>query len=258
MEFLSEDPTFLAGGLGLVALAFLIALRVTQQGKYLIRAAIALALALGVVVVERLWVTDNERIEQVVYDLRRAVVNSDAEGVIQHLAPDVQFNPGGQTLSGDATRQYVRSALGMTKFEFVRLSHLEVSAGGQTRRGSASFRVFARGQLQSPSWSTTVGTADSDWSLGFQETSPQVWKVNRITPSRVPPSLLVAPGMRRNALADRPPPRQLLYPPYGRMRRFGLLPRPRPSAGAAARTEPDPAPRPRLEPAPSQPPPRPN
>ena len=27
-----------------------------------------------------------------------------------------------------------------------------------------------------------VGTANSTWSLGFQETEPGVWKVNRITP----------------------------------------------------------------------------
>ena len=36
MEFLSEDPTYLAGGLGLLARPFLVALRVTQQGKYLV------------------------------------------------------------------------------------------------------------------------------------------------------------------------------------------------------------------------------
>ena len=73
MTYLSEDPTYLAGGLLLLAGAFLVALKVTQQGKYLIRAGIALGLGLVVVVVEWLWVTDNERIEQVVYDLRRAV-----------------------------------------------------------------------------------------------------------------------------------------------------------------------------------------
>ena len=38
MEFLSEDPTYLAGGLGLIAVGLLIALRVSQQGKYLIGA----------------------------------------------------------------------------------------------------------------------------------------------------------------------------------------------------------------------------
>ena len=36
MEFLSEDATYLAGGLGLLGLVFLIALRVTQRGRFLV------------------------------------------------------------------------------------------------------------------------------------------------------------------------------------------------------------------------------
>ena len=48
--------------------------------------------------------TDNERIEQVVYDLRQAVLNSDAEGVLIHMAPNVQYLQGDTALSEDATR----------------------------------------------------------------------------------------------------------------------------------------------------------
>src|SRR5262249_25395334 len=92
MTFLSEDPTYLAGGVLLLARAFLIAVRVTQQGKYLLRAGVALGLAVLVVVIEWFWVTDTERIEQVVDDLRRAVLRSDVEGVLGHLTTDVQFS----------------------------------------------------------------------------------------------------------------------------------------------------------------------
>ena len=95
MEFLSEDPTYLAGGLGLLAVALLIALRVTQQGRYLIWALVALGLAAVVLVIEHFWVTDAERIERVVYDLRDAVLASDAERVLTYLTPDVQFVQGG-------------------------------------------------------------------------------------------------------------------------------------------------------------------
>ena len=80
MTNLSEDPTYLAGGLLLLAGVFLVALNITQQGKYLVRAGIMLGLAFVVVAVEWFWVTDNERIEQVVYALRQAVLHSDADG----------------------------------------------------------------------------------------------------------------------------------------------------------------------------------
>ena len=46
----------------------------------------ALVLVILVVIIESLWVTDNERIEKVVYDVRAAVLKCDADGVLVHLA----------------------------------------------------------------------------------------------------------------------------------------------------------------------------
>jgi ketosteroid isomerase-like protein len=192
MTYLSEDPTFLAAGLLLLAGAFLVALNVSQQGKYLIWAGIALGLAVTVVVTEWLWVTDNERIEQVVYDLRRAVLNSDVQGVLSHLAPNVQYLQGDIALSEDATRSLVEANLSRARFDFVRISDLQISAGQQSRRGKAEFRVFTRGSLSTAS---EGGTAVSTWSLGFEETTRGIWKVNRISPLSVPIGLLAAPAI---------------------------------------------------------------
>jgi ketosteroid isomerase-like protein len=186
MTFLSEDPTYLAGALGVLAGAFLIALRLTQQGKYLVWALGSLGLAMTVLLVERFWITDNERIERVVYDLKRAVLASDAEGVLKHLTPDVQYVQHGAALPGEATRELIRGNLSNATFDFVYIRELQTSAGRQTRRGKAEFRVYAKGRLHTSLASYDVGTADSTWSLGFQETAPGIWKVNRITPVSVP------------------------------------------------------------------------
>src|SRR5436309_7364554 len=148
MSFLSEDPTYLAGALGVLAGAFLIALRVTQQGKYLIWALSALGLAMMVLLIERFWITDNERIERVVYDLRRAVMASDAEAVLKHLTPDVQYVQHGTSLPGEATRELIRTNLSHATFDFVYIRELQTSAGRQTRRGKAEFRIYAKGRLQ--------------------------------------------------------------------------------------------------------------
>jgi hypothetical protein len=194
MEFLFEDPTYLAGGLGILGVAFLIAVRVTQQGRYLIGALAALGLAGAVLVIEHFWVTDAERIEGVVYDLRDAVAASDAERVLTHLTPDVEFvQQGHTTFSGEATRTYIRTLLSNTKFDFVRLTHLKAEASRLSRLGSAEFRVIAGGSTEAPSVTYNFGTTNSDWSLGFEEVSPGVWKVNRITPTR-PPSGMPGPG----------------------------------------------------------------
>ena len=190
MELLLEDPTYLAGGLGILGVAFLIAVRLTQQGRYLIWALTALGLAGAVLVIEHFWVTDAERIERVVYNLRDAVLASDAERLLTHLTPDVEFvQQGHTTSSGEATRDYIRSVLSDTKFDFVRISHLKAEASRLSRLGSAEFRIIAGGSMQSPMVTYNFGTTNSDWSLGFEESSPGVWKVNRISPTHAPSEL---------------------------------------------------------------------
>jgi hypothetical protein len=194
MVDLAEDSSYLVGGLLLLSGAFLVALNFTRQNKYLIRAGIAIGLAIAVLAVEWVWVTDNERIEQVVYNLRRAVLNSDAEGVIAHMAPNVQYLQGDTALTEEMTRALIRSNLSHSRFDFLRVADLQVSAGQQSRRGTAEFRVFARGQLDSPSTAGDIGTSVTTWSLGFQETEPGVWKVNRISPISIPRGALALPG----------------------------------------------------------------
>ncbi len=191
MTYLSEDPTYLIVGLLLLAGAFIVALNVTQQGKYLIRAVITVGVALVLVAIDWFWVTDNERIEQVVYDLRQAVQSSDVAGVLSHMAPNVQYLQGDTALSEDATRALISANLSQTRFEFVRLSDLQTSCGQQSRRGKAEFRVFTRGKS-----GLSAGVLDglTTWSLGFQETAPGVWKVNRISPVSMPAGILALPS----------------------------------------------------------------
>jgi hypothetical protein len=194
MTYLSEDPTVLAGGLLLVAAAFGLAMKATQQGKYLIRALIALGLAAAVVVIEWMWVTDNERVEQVVYDLRETALKSDVEGFLSYMAPDVRFQKGETSLDPEATRALIQANLGHIRFEFIRISNLQTSVGEQSRRGTAEFRVFAKGSMNMSVATMDVGTFNSIWSLGFQEARPHAWKVNRITPVQLPSGGLAIPS----------------------------------------------------------------
>jgi hypothetical protein len=190
MTILSENPMILTGGLAILGVAFLVALKATQQGKYLAFAGTAFGLALAVFVIERFWVTDNERIEQVVYGLRSAVARSDVDGVFEHLASSVRFGRDNDVHSPEETRSMIRSRLTNAAFDFVQVGQLRTNAGKQSRRGTAEFRVFAKGRLNSPVGAITIGTTDSEWSLSFQEVEPHVWKVVRIIPVSVPGGLL--------------------------------------------------------------------
>ena len=51
---------------------------------------------------------------------------SDAERVVTHLTPDVEYvRQGHTTSSGEETRAHIRSVLSNTKFDFLRISHLK-------------------------------------------------------------------------------------------------------------------------------------
>jgi ketosteroid isomerase-like protein len=204
MHTLSEDPTYLAGGLVLGALACLIALKLSQQGKYLIWAGAAFGLALMVVVVEQLWVTDNERIEATVFELARGVRQSDADAVAALMTPDaiIEVDPG-SIGDGNIAMKYIvgilrhfrglkitpellRRQLEPLTFDTLWVSRLEANAGRESRRGTATFRVHASGIRNegSGTWTFATPASGTQWSLGFREVDGR-WKVDRISPVAV-------------------------------------------------------------------------
>ena len=185
MHYLSEDPWPLMAVLGLVAVGFLLALQATQDAKYLIRAGIAVALALLVFGVEWFWVTDTERIEGAVYDMARALRASDPEGVIRHLAPEVEVVEGDADL-GRLDPALIRQLLPHVAFQHLMIDRLEAAAGASTRRGRATFRATAAGQNSGMLVHQGFGGVAS-WDLGFREVTPGEWKVTRISPTRLDP-----------------------------------------------------------------------
>ena len=196
MEFLSDDPTYPVAALGLAALVFVALLKVTQQGKYLVYAAVAMVLLLAWLVVERLWVTDAERIENAVYGLAKAVERSDAGAAADFLAPDCRLEPGSDSadiivryvsnrMAGPLTRQRLEEELPRFKFDFVKVSRLHTHVGAQSRLGTAEFLVHTMGMQMEPTHAG-LGTPPSGmaWSMGLREEPPGVWKITRITPGR--------------------------------------------------------------------------
>jgi hypothetical protein len=73
---------------------------------------------------EWIWVTDNERIEKVVYDVRTAVLNSDPENVLAHLTEDVRYSGLEISLSSGDTLSLIRNNVSNIHLEFARISEL--------------------------------------------------------------------------------------------------------------------------------------
>jgi hypothetical protein len=206
VTWLSENPWPLAGTLALAAVGLLIALRIRQEAKYLIAALACLALAVGVVVIERVWVTDAERVEEVVLRLADAVERSDADEALALLTPDVTFTQAGITMGGrtpdvlaralpsnepgaaNPARITLRAAIDNAKFDFLSISRLNAHAGRLTRMGQATFRAFGSGSIESSGvrFNFATDAGGSDWSVGLREDRDGNWRISSITAMRVP------------------------------------------------------------------------
>jgi hypothetical protein len=216
VSWLSENPWPIGGTLVALAVACLVLLRATQQGKYLVRAGVLAALALGVVVVERAWVTDAERVEAVIGQLAAAVRRSDADATLALLTPDVSLTQTSLTLGGrrqtamgkavrdrvdggeaNPARVVIGNAVRDAKFDFLSLSRLQAHAYPMSGRGRADFRAFAAGSVLGPGGNTFPFATDgggTDWSIGLVERDGR-WMIDSITATRVPRSWqLPVPG----------------------------------------------------------------
>ena len=184
MHYLLEDPTIVVGAMVVLALICLIALMATQRGKFLVWGMGFVLAAAFFLLLEQVWVTDNERIEAVVYALRDATARSDADAVLALTTPDLRLEPSIALAKGPLARAFIKTQLENAKFDYLLIRHLEVASSPQARRGSAQFEVLASGSWQHYNWATTPGQAI--WSIGLEEMPDKTWKINRITAVKLP------------------------------------------------------------------------
>jgi hypothetical protein len=164
----------------------LLALKVTQQGKFLFWALGLLVMAGVVFGVEHFWVTDAERVEAVVYDLAAAVQASNVDQIKAHLDEKVTIGTKDRTMDGSAPLRLVFMLLQNSHFDSVMISQLTTSVGRQSRVGKANFQAIATGAYNEGGSEIPIAPMRTEWELSFREASPGVWKVTRIQAIKVP------------------------------------------------------------------------
>ena len=111
---------------------------------------------------------------------------SDAEGVLKHLTPDVQYVQDGTPLPGEATRAADPRQPGHATFDLVHIRELADHAGsspGAARPSSGSSPRASCGRR----WRrTTWGRPTRPGRWASRRPRRAIWKVNRITPVLVP------------------------------------------------------------------------
>jgi hypothetical protein len=194
MAFLAENPWPVIYACLVAAVVSLILVRLTQQGKFLFVALGALGLAGLLAVVDAVWVTDVERVEEVVQRVAAAAARGDVDAVVTELDPDVSLSQeggdsgaGGEIARGRAAILAIRATLAATRFDYLNVGNLQASAGSLSRQGKVDFRAYTMGSIQlGTQFNFVTGPEGSDWSVGLRETSPGTWKITRITAVRLP------------------------------------------------------------------------
>ncbi|MDX2035234.1 MAG: hypothetical protein SFX72_01185 [Isosphaeraceae bacterium] len=186
-HYVSEDPWPISAFLAALAFVFLVLLRTRQDGRDFLRMLACLAMIGILLIVERVWVTENERVEQVVAELIDALSHSDGDRAAALFAPEITIGVSRDSQRLDLDRNAFRALLSTITFDWLRISRLTTHAGAQTRQGSAEFRVSAGGSARSPlGVQLNFATPRSDWSLGLRKFQDGGWKITRITPISVP------------------------------------------------------------------------
>jgi hypothetical protein len=183
--YVAENPWYLVAIIGVAAAGFLLAARVTQDGRHFVRAMVALGVAAVLIVVDQLWVTEAERVEGAVRALARAVARSDGPAALALMDEHVTFSMRSNTFGEELVLSSVAELLHQVKFDFVRVSRLMATAGAQTHRGQAEFKVTAAGSIEQGS-SMRAFAGYSEWSLGFRKVASGEWKINRVTAVELP------------------------------------------------------------------------
>ncbi len=139
ITWFTEDPTtiLVVGGIALIVLlGFLLK---TGRGAVLYAmAGVALFMGLAVLI-DKLVVTDRERIENVIYDAADAAKRNDLNAVVAFISPSVP-----------AVQQEARHWVGQAKLDEVTITNMRVDLDRSTSPpiATAVFRGFAQGQLR--------------------------------------------------------------------------------------------------------------
>jgi len=149
MSWLFDDPTYLLIIGGIAVLGLLIALYNTGRALFLILAAAALALTAAGVLIERLVITDYERVEQTLYDGAAAVESNNPDRVQEFFASNA--SPSTRQLLGHM-RQF--------KFDTIRLLKYEINMIPKRDPHAAKVNLTVWVQLKSPEGLARAGNVE--------------------------------------------------------------------------------------------------
>ena len=172
VHLFAEDVWPLIWLLALAELILFIAMVGTGRGRYLVWMGVVAALAMLLVVLEWVLVTDRERVDAVVDQMARAVRHKDFDAVLRHLAPQCHF--GGY--DRERIRELADTELRDIEIDRITVSDRHTQVFPQRKQATAQFLAVVRGKqskVEQPPYA-------SRWMLTFHQDTTGQWQVVEI------------------------------------------------------------------------------
>lgn len=168
----AEDVWTLIWVIALLALVLLIAMVATRRSRLLIGIVSLAALAVVLLVIERLWVTDRERVDAIIDDIAQSVRQGDTEGIVRHLAPQCHYG----SLDREGIRRMVDSVFHTFELEKLTISSRKTELFSRRKEATAEFLAVVRAKQAN----LESGPYPTRWTLTFTQTSTGEWQVLEI------------------------------------------------------------------------------
>ena len=172
ITYFTENPWPLVFILALLELALIITIKARGQGVWLKLAFAVPVVALVVVVIELLIVTDREAVKSEIKSLADAVQQEDVDRILSHISRD--YDDGG--VSYETFKASVTALLGMLDLDSVTLFFEEIEAMRDGRM-MARFKALTMGKVSN----VPYGSHPSRWQIYLRKTDGR-WLVCQIIP----------------------------------------------------------------------------
>jgi hypothetical protein len=171
-NLIGEDVWALIGVLAILALGLAIATVATGRGRFLIGIGALACLAIALLAIEWLWVTDRERVDRIIDELAQAAMREDSSGIVQHLAADCRYaNLDRNRIGALADAVFQRFAV-----DKVSVSSRRTEVFPLRGEAKAEFMAVVRGRQNN----LDFNPYPTRWILTFVQNSQGAWQVVEI------------------------------------------------------------------------------
>ncbi|MBI3462454.1 MAG: hypothetical protein HY000_05250 [Planctomycetes bacterium] len=158
--------------IALAELVLLIAMVGTGRGRLLVWMGVLAALAVLLLLLEWLLVTDRERVDGIVNQMAKAVRNGDIDGLLNHLAPQCHFGD----MNREGVRQLASSVIHEFEIDRVTVGDRKTQVFPHRKQATAEFLAVVRGKQAKVEFAPYA----SRWILTFHQDPAGQWQVVEI------------------------------------------------------------------------------